>query len=80
MNKLVLHRHAITHYVVLGAGLTLTLVGTYLSWSATYALSWPQFAADGTQVDVSWMCISPGVTCVLIGGLILLKLVKGKAD
>lgn len=80
MNRLVQHRDLVTHYAVLVAGLTLTIVGGCLSFLATSALSGRKFTDDVTQPHVSWMCIVPGVTCVIVGGVILLRLSRGKVS
>lgn len=79
MNRLVRNRDWITHYAALVVGVMLTTVGAYLSYLATSALSWREVTDGLKQVPASWMCIVPGVTCVLVGGLILIWVSRGKA-
>ena len=78
MNKLVQHRDLITHYAALTIGITLTTVGAYLSFLATTALSGREVANGLTHIKASWMCIVPAVTCVIMGGLVLIRTSRAK--
>lgn len=80
MNKLVQHRDLITHYAALAAGVTLTAVGAYLCCSATSSLSWRKVTDEFVQMRASWMCIVPGVTCVFVGGLLLMRLSRARSN